>query len=1424
MLNEREELTVTSAQKQEEIKSLQIAVSRLKTQVDGISKAIENNQNTQKRTEEQIVVEKTAIEDWMKKASNCLQTITPRDIGKFKSFINMDQTCPECIMDLAYAVSAIMVGTLKPSETNEEKKLLFPQIKKMVGSPDFKNKLLALSPEASTTDLLVQGASIVRKRFLNKKVHHQEIFTHDHIARTCLGCAKFFIWISAALEFEEKVRNVLAPITEGLEKLKSDHLLMEEERFKLLSEHSESSSMLADATALIEEINARKSVLDEMGSSFREKTRMFESISKLLVDRFVDFPKDWCRRLEHLTRQQTSLVVDCLLAAGTISYLGGLSLHARDSVQALWIRRLSIAKLCAETKTFDLAEWLIDSKELGLERKQFELQGLPMDRLSVMNACIVTRCDKFPLVIDPHGVFISWIQNREKENSLMVVSLKEEKYLSKVRFAVQEGIPILVKDVNLKVPHALQSLSSRQIFVKKGRKSVFIGDMMVPYNETFRMYMVTRDECPDFSPQHAMWTTLVDFNLSQAGFQECILRGLVADKLESLHIYEKTCLENYIKTAAELLNLDLKHFFSSSTDVLVVDANLYQNILHVREDYENAREVAMDNLRKYRVASERTAMVSIVASPLSCLFDALWQVTPLHVSYQNVQNFFVTLVLMDLDNAHENEKIRSDVMRENAAVFEDLCAGYEDQENVRNVDLDKNQLEKELRELGLALTEAVFFDLVRSIYEKDHLLFAFLVAVKTQMSKGSIYPEEFQHFLTNGEFRVPMGAEILGTERVEIDDDEKDTIVWEGFGRTGDRGVSQNPHPGYSWLSEKQWKCACSISSLKSIQRLHGKGGVASSIIAYPEAWRKYMQASNSEQAILALPHAFSVLLSPFQKLLLLRAFHPQYVLAGMAGVVQDWCGVDVSAIPPLEISAAYEDSCCTIPLLFILDPGTDPTEDIEEFAQNEFDAHDLRQLVTLQAIGSSIDGFDDSLAQCMKIGHWLLVRNAHMQISFQQKLEEAVSKIGLEDPHENFRLWITSLPINLSKDMYRSSLRVVWNAPMSVRAGMLRSYSSSPLIRDDFFNQTRTDDQDRMFKRCLFALCMTHAAIIERCAYGAVGWNFPPQVTAFDLKFCMLTIHNCVHAFKGVTVKDIRKAVLELVYTGNFTDFHDLETLKAILISFMPDSLIIHGLNYTEDGRYGMPEVMDLSDFGEYVVGLPNFAGSTLFGLEKYCDAIRFEEAANFHVKQLQDIYFLCPLEIQEDKGRGLERLDGVFRAEGTRAEVLSLLKLIPPVFDLEMAKSKHPINREEHRNRVLLQELEARNRLLNVMTVSLTNLLNCIDGEDSVTSEMEQMVLSIYYQRVPGCWMKFSSLSIKPLGAYLEQLKESMNFYHRWLTMGLFETSLWLPAFFFPNLLLTAASLNFAEHTRTGIESVSFSFEILERDPINISVNAGV
>eukprot|EP00961_Rhodomonas_salina_P266080 3596442-Rhodomonas_salina.8 len=47
---------------------------------------------------------------------------------------------------------------------------------------------------------------------------------------------------------------------------------------------------------------------------------------------------------------------------------------------------------------------------------------------------------------------------------------------------------------------------------------------------------------------------------------------------------------------------------------------------------------------------------------------------------------------------------------------------------------------------------------------------------------GVVFPNEWQHFLTNGAMRVPMGVEIQGTRSIEIEDHEENTIVWEGPG------------------------------------------------------------------------------------------------------------------------------------------------------------------------------------------------------------------------------------------------------------------------------------------------------------------------------------------------------------------------------------------------------------------------------------------------------------------------------------------------------------------------------------------------------------------------------------------------------------------------------------------------------------------
>ncbi len=1289
--------------------------------------------------------------------------------------------------------------------------------------------LLIIHSVPEHDDKHVRGAHIVRLRFSPKKS-----FNYDTIERVCTGTGKVFKWVMEALSYEEKVRTAVEPLKAKFFKLQDDRIPLQEEKARLLAQHMESSSHLSALRQQFEEANAQGSESENAFANFNRETEFAKSFGALLVDEFVNFPEDWLKRAEQLQSLESSLDIDCLLAAAALTYLGGLPAKARDAVIAAWTQHLAADKLCKSSRGFDLARVLIDCEELALERKELQLQGLSRDHLSVMNACIVTRCFKAPLIIDPHGVFSSWIQKREKTNGLMLLSTKQE-YLAKLRFAVEEGLPVLLENVDDGVPMALQSLASQQLIEKKGHQNVFIGDAMVPYKPGFRLYMVTRNDCPDFSPENTMCATLVDFNLTHEGFQECILQALIAEKAESLHVLRNARLEGYVTSAYGLGDLDPKNFLPTSSQDLVIDQDFIETISQVRDDWVAARQVAMANLRQYRAAMQRAEMLISIAAPLADVFEALWLMTPLHPSYQNVQTFFVTLVLMDLDSAAGNEDIKSKILRENASVFADLCAGIEgleiftaeaeDEDHLlEEVGLDAPALINDLQELGNALTRAVFLDLIRSLYEKDHLLFAFLVAVKTQITNNRIHPEEWQHFLTNGEFRVPLGAEIQGTESLEIDDDENDSTVREGFGRTGTRLGFAKAHPGLSWLDESQWHAVCRLSVLRTFQTIFGNDGVGGSMVSNPEAWRQYTQAHNPVEE--ALPGVLSVRLLPFQKLLLLRIFHPDFVLAGMVAVVKDWCSVDVSRIPPLEMQAAYEDSLCTIPLLFIIDPGTDPTRDIEEFSRRAFaglDAQGLRQLLTLEASESSLLLFDSSLDQCMEHGHWLLMRNVHMQKDFSRKLEEGFDRIATAELDETFRLWITSLPVFLSKEIYRSSMRVVWDAPVSVRAGMLRSYSTCPMLEDDFLHQHRSAHQNRVFKRCIFAACMMHAALSERSAYGAVGWNVAANFSALDLSFCMRQIKEVTHYFEHVTVKDVRQALADTVYTAQIEDKHDLETFQALLKVFFSDSLISHGHEYTEDGIYKVPEVDDVSSFSSYVERLPTFAGAGLFGLDSRYDHSRFAHQAKCCIERMQDLHSLRPVEIQDDMARGRARLQCLLDAQETRVKARSLRGAIPQPFDLAAAKSRHPISKDEHRNRVLLQELQARNMLLSAMASSLSRLELCYEGNSPFTREEEQLVLALYYDRIPVGWMRYSSLSLKPLGGFLDLVKKSTVFFEEWLHERV-PTAMWLPAFFFPKLLVGAATLNYSRHSRLPIESVALSFEILEMDPYKTSLNAGV
>lgn len=120
----------------------------------------------------------------------------------------------------------------------------------------------------------------------------------------------------------------------------------------------------------------------------------------------------------------------------------------------------------------------------------------------------------------------------------------------------------------------------------------------------------------------------------------------------------------------------------------------------------------------------------------------------------------------------------------------------------------------------------------------------------------------------------------------------------------------------------------------------------------------------------------------------LLFAFRPDRVISTVTQFVRDQLGAKFAEPPVLDLHETFEDSTSQTPLIFVLSPGVDPTENLRKLAR-ELEMEDRLFVV---ALGQGQAPLATRLIEeGMLKGHWIFLANCHLMTSWLPALEELV-------------------------------------------------------------------------------------------------------------------------------------------------------------------------------------------------------------------------------------------------------------------------------------------------------------------------------------------------------------------------------------------------------------------------------------------------
>ena len=955
----------------------------------------------------------------------------------------------------------------------------------ILGNMNFIQRLLSYNKEEITPTLMAK-----LRKYINRPN-----FTPEQVGKSSDAAKSLCVWVISMYQFAEVYQQV-KPKKEKVQlmrnRLQADTQKLEEKQEELEQVQNNVAKLKKDSEDTQNKVNQ----LEEEIKLSRERLKRAE----LLLDLLSEEGLRWKSTLSEMEQVESFIEGNVFVACGFLCYLGPFTGHYRKETLRKWLRSASQLGLKYSSE-FQLKEVLTTPSKI----RDWQINGLPQDLFSTENAIITLESIKTPLLIDPQSLGNKWIKNLEcSEISVIKLSLipsqkETTNLLRTLEACIANGKPLLIENVSEIIDPLLAPAISQQTYTNENSEVVLkLGDSEVTWDPGFRMYLTTKLANPHYLPETAVNLSIVNFTVTFSGLEEQMLVDVV--KLQNPEL----------ETQRDQLVLNIAQDKSM----------LEQTQDHILELMAESSGYVLDNLSLISALEKSKVTYNTINKRVKTSSEVQKQITQsrqvyLELAHRGAVLYFVV-----------NDLSRIDPMYQYSFWYIKTLF----------VSAIEQSSQVEIPQLVEVVTDSVYQNVCRSLFEAHKLLFGFLITIGIKKHSGSLEEKTWEFFI-----RGP--------------------------------GVLEDLPESPDFLSSSQWQFACSVSS--SLPELKD---LCSDIESNPQSWSNYLVTSDP----LNNPTAYISNFSPaaLSYLLLVRIFRIDKLNDSIREFIVQNLGKKFTESPPTSIEEVFATSNKNTPVVFVLSQGADPTQALYEYVSEK-----EQKFVNISLGQGQGPKAQEAIEKAKSSGSWVLLQNCHLAVSFMQTLENTVESITEDKTtHKDFRLILTSMP---SKDfpslVLQNSAKLTTEPPKGIKAGLQKLYCNY-------------QEDSGYWGQMFFALSFFHTLASERRKFGHLGFNNFYEFNETDHETSCKVLKLMLEENEGIPWEALIFMTGHINYGGRVTDDWDRLCLVTMLkMCYSPD-IFEEECFFTEDGTYRVPQ----TGFVEYLNSLPQTDPPEVFGLHE--------------------------------------------------------------------------------------------------------------------------------------------------------------------------------------------------------------------------------